>query len=211
MLVLGSHLFDISRYFFGDPEWIFGHITTDGRKMVREDVCEPTEPVGPVAGDEIAALYGFSDGVRGYFESRRGVYDGNTVRMGISVAGSEAILSVRYDDKRQLRLRRGGYPVEEAGDFEVIDTPYLLEIPGAQPLRFPDGVSGTGHYFACCNRYAAIDLLRAAEEGRKPLSSGGDARWALEMVFGIYASHLSGRALLLPLPYRSHPLSEKKV
>jgi len=52
------------------------------------------------------------------------------------------------------------------------------------------------------NRLAVWDLLN----GREPRCTGRDGRWAMEMVLGIYASHLSGRRLEFPLRERRHPL-----
>jgi len=208
MLVLGSHLLDVARFFFGDPQWVFGHVTTGGRDFVREDACEPTEPVGTVGGDEVVALYGFADGGRGQFESRRGLDDGGEVRMGITVVGSEATLAVRYDNDRNLRIRRSPRPGEEGGEFEIIPTPPTPDPPGARPLKATNGIGG---YFARNNRLAALDLLAAIEEKRDPLASGRDARWSLEMIHGAYASHLERRAMPLPLTDREHPLEHGEV
>lgn len=204
LLVLGSHLLDLARYFFGDPEWVFGHVTTDGREMIPEDAHEPTEPVGRVGGDAIVAMYGFADGVRGHFESRQGLDDGGEVRMGITVVGSEAMLAVRYDQERNLRIRRTRRPHEEGGDFEVIPVPPPVGPPGATP---PPNATGIGLYFARNNRLAALDLLAAIAEDREPLASGRDARWSLEMIHGVYASHFARGATPLPLKDRRHPLT----
>jgi len=211
MLVLGSHLLDLARFFFGNPEWVFGHVTTNGLDTVREDACEPTEPVGTVAGDGIVALYGFADGVRGQLESRRGLDDGGDTRMGITMVGSEATLSVRYDHERRLRIRRGHRPLEEGGAFEEIPIVHPPAPPGASPLPVTGGVAG---YFALNNRLAALDLLAAITVDREPLASGRDARWSLEMIHGVYTSHFEHRALPLPLTDRQHPLlsvSERKA
>jgi len=205
MLVLGSHLLDLARFFFGDPRWVFGHVTTDGRDMVKADAHEPTEPVGAVAGDAIVALYGFANGVRGHFESRRGLADGGEVRMGITVSGSEATLAVRYDENRDLRIRRTRRPLEEGGDFEVVPGAPPTDPPGADPLPPAEGI---GLYFARSNRLAAIDLIQAIEEDREPLASGRDARWSLEMIHGVYVSHFERRAMPLPLRGRQHPLGQ---
>lgn len=204
MLVLGSHLLDLARFFCGDPEWVFGHVTTDGRDMVKEDARQPTEPVGAVAGNGVVALYGFAHGVRGHFESRQGLHDAEPFRMAITVVGSEATLAVRYDEKRDLRIRRTRRPLEEGGHFDVVPVPPPTDPPGAAPLPPAKGI---GLYFARNNRLAALDLIQAIEEGRDPLASGRDARWSLEMIHGVYASHLERRALPLPLTKRSHPLN----
>jgi predicted dehydrogenase len=203
MLVLGSHLLDLTRFFFGDPQWVFGHVAVEGRDFTLADVREPTEPVGAVGGDSITALYGFAGGVRGQFESRHDLYHGGDVRMGITVVGSEATLSVRYDNDRHLRIRRSGRPGEEGGSYEVIPTMPQPDPPGARPLH---ATTGVGEYFARNNRQAALDLMAAITENREPLASGRDARWSLEMIHGVYASHLERRAVPLPLTDRRHPL-----
>lgn len=205
MLVLGSHLLDIARFFFGDPEWVFAHVATAGHDFTLADTREPTEPVGPVGGDSINAMYGFADGVRGQFESRHDLFDGGLVRMGITVVGSEATISVRYDNDRLLRIRRSNRPGEDGGEYEVIPTPPPPVPPGARPLYTTTGVSG---YFAQNNRQAALDLMDAITENREPLASGRDARWSLEMIHGVYASHLERRAIPLPLVNRQHPLEK---
>lgn len=206
MLVLGSHLLDLARFFFGDPEWVFAHATTEGHDFTLADTREPTEPVGPVGGDNITALYGFGNGVRGQFESRRDLFDGGLVRMGITVVGTEATLAVRYDNDRLLRVRRSNRPGEDGGDYEVIPTPPQPAPPGAKPLHTTKGIGG---YFAQNNRQAALDLMAAIAEGREPLASGRDARWSLEMIHGVYTSHLERRAIPLPLANRLHPLQTR--
>jgi predicted dehydrogenase len=207
MIVLGTHLFDISRFLFGDPAWVFGHVAEQGRDMAGADAHEPTEPVGTVAGDEIAALFGFPNNFHCHFESRRGMFDGQEWRFGITIVGSKAKLAFRYGEAgRILRICRSASPFEEAAAFEAVKETALPEIPGATPFT-PDK-TGTGvlAYYARGNRRAAWDLLCAAAEDRDPLSSGRDARWALEMIHGVYASHLAGRRLSLPLTDRRHPL-----
>jgi predicted dehydrogenase len=207
MMVLGTHLFDICRFLFGDPAWVFGHISQDGRDMVRADAHDPTEPVGTVAGDEIVAVFGFPGNVHCHFESRRGMFGGGPWRFGVTVVGSEARLAFRYGEgDRVLRICRSPLPFEEAGEFEVADETALPDIPGAVPRAHDKSGSGIWAYYARGNRRAAWDLLCAAADNREPLSSGRDARWTLEMIHGVYASHLAGRRLRLPLADRHHPL-----
>lgn len=207
MLVLGSHLFDISRFLFGDPEWVFAFVASNGKGITLDDVHEPTEPVGPVAGDEIGALFGFLNGLRVYFESRQGLFDGENTRMGISIVGSEGSLYFCFDSSRRLLIRRGSCPPESGGDYEVIPTRYDDDIL----LHDSSIVVGDGSerqlYFRYCNRCAAMDILRAVEETREPLCSGRDARWALEMVLGVYSSHMLGCRFKLPAENRVHPLT----
>ena len=164
------------------------------------------EPLGPVAGDNVFALYRFPDSVRGIFESRRGLFR-KQVRMGVSVAGTEGILSVRYDNDRKLRLSRTQFPPEDEAAYEEVPLVETRVIPGAEELRD----FGFLQYFRENNRFAAWDLLGAIEEDRRPLASAYDARTALEMIYGAYASQLAGRVIPLPLKDREHPLERNHL
>jgi predicted dehydrogenase len=93
MMVLGTHLFDLMRFFAGDPRWCFAHVTAAGAEMEQRHAREATEPLGPVAGDEIAAMYYFESGVHGYFGSRpSGANTGD--RFGITLLGSKGAIFV---------------------------------------------------------------------------------------------------------------------
>jgi len=199
LIVLGTHILDLMRFLLGDPEWVFGHVTVEGRPMEPSDAHEGTEPVGLVAGDEIVAMYGFANGVRGYFESRRGM-SARGERWGITMVGSEATLSVRYGRGLNLLRTTAPRPPEEGDEFEHVPVAQEPDVPRAEPLQKNDLIFRG-------NRQAVWDLMRAAEEKRDPISSGRDGRWALEMILGVYASHLAGRRLPFPLANRHHPLA----
>lgn len=201
LLTLGTHVVDAMRFLVGDPEWVFGHVTLGGRDIRREDAAQPTEPVGPVAGDAVTAAYGFPGGVRGSFVSVRGQHTRGQ-RMGITLVGTEATLIIRYGGSATLKWSKNTKAPEEGGPFETLDVAQEPTVPDAAPL------SQTDMLFRG-NRLAVWDLLQAAEEGREPISSGRDARYALEMIFGVYASHLAGRRLRFPLEERRHPLDPR--
>ena len=203
-VVLGTHILDIGCFLFGAPEYVFADFTFGGRPLRSTDRCATSEPLGPVAGDELMAYYRFPNGVRGFFESRKNLASCG-LRMGVTVAGTEGMLAVRYDDKRELRLCRSSLPPEDDTRFETVGLPPEPEIPGAEPLD-PAKI-GFMPYFAVNNRRAAWDLLRAVEENREPAASARDAQMVLEMIQGAYASQLAGgRAMAIPLTQRKHPL-----
>jgi len=76
LIVHGTHWFDLMIAIAGRPEWVFGQVTVQGRDATRADVHQATEPVGPIAGDSISAMFGFAHGVRGGFETTAGLYRG---------------------------------------------------------------------------------------------------------------------------------------
>ncbi|EIP97848.1 putative dehydrogenase [Opitutaceae bacterium TAV1] len=204
MLVLGTHLLDLACFFFGPPESVFADISVNGRPLRREDRIATTEPLGPVAGDDVMAFYKFPDGVRGLFESRKNLAS-RGVRMGLTIEGSTGTLAVRYDEERKLRLSRSPFPPEDESRFDDVPLREERVIPGARPLDL-DALAGHHRYFAENNRLAAWDLIRSIEENREPLAGARDARTVLEMIHGAWASQLTGRAVRLPLGDRRHPL-----
>ncbi len=214
LIVLGTHMLDIMLCLRGPTRYVWADMTQHGRPIQANDRLPTTEPVGPCAADGVWAMFGFADGVRGVFESHRGVFGPGASRgyMGVTVTGSQGALSVRFEDARDarpsLRLFPGpcapeaGMPSQEAPLTED------REIPGAMPLeeslcRQPDVPN---MMFLASNRWAAWDLMQAIDQHRPPIASAQDARCVQEMIQGIYASHLEGRRLTFPLHDRRHPL-----
>jgi predicted dehydrogenase len=216
LIVLGTHILDLQTFFFGPPESVYADITADGRPIVKTDRAETVEPIGPAAGDSIFAHFRFPGDVRGLFESRRGLYDraSRMTQMGMTVVGTEGLLSLRFDDirTRTPRISRGAGALEYGRDFEDVPLTEDRTIPGAAPLDYSlcGKHSPSATFFLEANRLAVWDLMCAIEEGRQPVSNAGNARLALEMIYGIYAAHLSRGLISFPLEDREHPLSERE-
>jgi predicted dehydrogenase len=202
-VVLGVHMMDLMRWFAGNPSWVFGRVTDQGREITKTDAWQPKELNGLVAGDAVHAMYGFDNGVVGHFVSVRNQHVRGD-RWGLVLVGTKGSIAIRFfmDMKTasKIRISKANTVPEEGGGWELLDVPPEPIVPGSPPLD-------TGHPPTRGNRLAITDLLQAAEEGRDPIVSARDARWALEMVHGIYTSHLSGRRVPFPLADRRHPLS----
>jgi len=193
LLVLGVHIFDAMRYFVGDAAWCSADITVDGRPAAPGDVKEATEPLGPIVGDRINAMFGFGKGITGYFATTRNA-DGNGGRWGLDIHGSKGVVTLRMNGAVVAGLLespawapKGGAPLE------------WKPVPGCpEDTLTPKPAM----------RYSPIidDLLVAAREGRRPRVSLHDGRQAQEMVQAIYESHVQGRKVSLPLEERAHPL-----
>ncbi len=187
MIVLGTHLFNMMRFFVGDVAWMQAHVTTNGKEIAYGDDHEPTEPVGPVAGDCINSYFAFKSGVSGFFESRRS--QAGTGRYGMEIVGSDGIFSLRGDVANRLMVYH--YPVlvpsNPDQEWEAMD---LDQTP-----------------FSSGNELAIRDLIDAVENDRKPISAAEDAVAALEMILGAYESQLSGQRVPFPIANREHPLS----
>ncbi len=217
LLTLGTHILDYMTFLCGPPSHLWAEVTEAGRPITASSRTETVEPLQPAAGDAVFATFAFARGVRGLFESRRGLsaQTPNLVRMGVTVRGTEGSLSLRFNDPGWpddgLRLSRCKRSPEDESAYEAIPVRDTRTIPGAVPLdddwRGQRGLP-TARLFLDSNRYAAWDLMGAIEEGRQPVSNVYTARLTVEMIQGIYASSLSRRVVDLPLAERAHPLGE---
>ena len=216
MLVLGTHILDAACWMFDLPESVYSDIHWEGRHITAADTVETTEPLGPCAGDEIFAHFRFKNGVNGIFESRRGLVPAVAdMRMGITVSGTDGALTIRYTDKRTLRLSRNfPVPVEDTNQYDIVELPVTEEFPGAAPIDPAAwGINTQAFhnvYFMENNRRAAWDLLQAIEKNSEPTAGIESAVQSLEMIVGIYQSALSHSMVGLPLKNRQHPLNPEK-
>ncbi|MDF3130124.1 Gfo/Idh/MocA family oxidoreductase [Kiritimatiellaeota bacterium B1221] len=214
LMVLGTHILDLQTWFFGAPESVWAEVSYEGKPVRPGDVCETVEPIGPTAGDEIFASFRFPKGVRGLFESRRGLADPGQVatRLGITVIGTEGTLSLRFDDGADAVLKQSRLktPPDDHAHFENVKVRAAAEIPGAAPFeRTLIGVqTPAAAMFIQSNRSAAWDLIQSVKEDRQPVSNMYNARLVLEMIYGVYASQLSESLVRFPLTNREHPLGK---
>ncbi len=192
LLVLGTHIFDMMRFFLGNAQWCSADITVDGRPATRSDAHEATEPLGPIMGDRIHAAYGFDNGIVGYFATTKNE-GGNGGRWGLDIYGSKGIVTIRQDSAPVVFLLRD--PAWAPGGKAIAWEP----LPGAPDFKVKN---------AALENYAPIisDLIDAIHEDRRPRVSLQDGRDSLEMIQAVYEAHLSGGRVALPLKERVHPL-----
>lgn len=205
VICCGVHITDLMRMFAGDPHCVFGYVTQAGRPITLADAYIPEDDNGLVAGDCLNATYAFDAGVVGHLTTLRDQHNWGE-RWGITLVGTQGVMSLRmfndFCSASKLKISKARVAPEEAGPFEIVDVPPEPVVPGSEPID-------TGYPPLRGNRLAVWDLLQAAEEGREPKASGRDGRWTLEMVHGVYASHLSGRRIDLPMANRAHPLGAR--
>ena len=186
MITLGTHLFNMMRYFAGDVAWMQAHVTENGVEVTADHARDATEPVGPVAGDCVNSYYAFKSGVSGFFDSRK---DQVGQRYGMEIVGSEGTISLRGGGGDEMMI----YPHP---CWTPTDTSQTWE-----PLQIDETPFFNG------NRLAIIDLIDAIENDREPISSAADAVAALEMILGTYESQLTGQRVNFPIANREHPLA----
>ncbi len=190
MMVLGTHVFDLMRYFAGDPRWVFAQVTDRGRDISRHSARQASEPVGPVAGDNVAAMFGFDRGVHGYFGSAANdVPTGK--RFGVTLYGSRGLMFVPLTN------------VPSEAPYLLVSASWVgdgwkrIEAPAEATLRTRLDV----------NRLMAADLVQSIRSNTEPACGAADGHWTNEMLTGIYQSHLMEKRLAFPLQDRSDPFA----
>jgi predicted dehydrogenase len=203
MMVLGTHLMDLMRFVAGDARWCFGRVgvTTNQnvRSIVRADVREGNEGIGPLAGDHITAMYGFDRGMVGHFSTHRANRRPTDAdRFGMTVLGSRGI----------IQLTTGALPpayfLPDPGWFPGRSRAQWQEITSAG-LGQPETLRETS--LPAANVWIVRDLMEAIERDRQPKGNMYDGRAALEMILAVYESHRLHTTVELPLRNRRHPLS----
>jgi predicted dehydrogenase len=191
LIVLGTHIFDMMRYFAGDPQWCSSDVRVNGKPATQADVREATEPLGPIAGDSINAMFGFPNNTMGYFASVKNS-DGDPQKWGVELYGTGGIVTIRYTPVPTIHV--------------LLDPTWT---PGAtnkawEPLLDMPEVTIEGKV----DQYKPIidDLIAAIQEDREPAVSIKDGREALAMVQAVWEAPLHGGRVALPLEQRDHPL-----
>lgn len=196
LIVLGTHVLDLMRFFMGgSPAWCAADITVAGRAATPADIREATEPLGPIVGDRVHAMYGFQGGAVGYFDSMKNP-DGNGGRFGIDLYGSRGVLSIRIPAGDETV--RVGWLDESTWAPVGKDVPWqpLPDSPAVEPAIPP----------AARNRIITDDLIAAIEENRRPAFSIHDGLASWEMIQAVFDACVAGGRVALPLANRSHPL-----
>ncbi len=196
--VLGSHVLDLFRAFFGDAKSCSAVVRTGGRDVGLRDIAPGNEGLGPLAGDEIHAEYEFDNSLRGYFSTVRGK-GGNPSRFGLQIFGSEGIIDfyTNYLTPAAILRDPGWSPGRTGKQWENI-TSAGIGLPEVKP-----NVGMHGGNLAAIN-----DLTDAIEQDRQPLANIEGARASQELILAIFESHRLGRRVELPLQNRLHPLTQ---
>jgi predicted dehydrogenase len=191
LMVLGYHVLDLMCLCAGQPQWTFAQVMQGNSDATKSDARPATEPIGPVAGDCVVAMFGFADQVHGYFQSHRNSEpDGD--RFSLEFHCSKGIIAAR--SLTDVMWFQGS-------SFNP------AKVHTWQPIRVPewDALSDKYHW---CHQQLILDLLSAVEQNRDPLTGIHHTRWAQEMIQSVYVSHLAQSRVPLPLSadQRAHPL-----
>lgn len=189
MIVLGTHLFDLMRLFGGNVKWCQSGVTQGGKEITKANARLTKDLVGPVAGDEVIAQFGFDHGVVGTFNSRAKLREA-AGPWGLEIIGTKGSARVLTNVPAQVFVKNIT-PWNAEGHIDTWKRPAGPVVPSS---------------FALANARLVDDLIVAIEERREPECSGQNAMKAIEMVMGVYQSALSHSRVVFPLTERSHPL-----
>jgi predicted dehydrogenase len=189
LMILGTHVLDLMRYYAGDPSWVFAHVTEQGGEL-RPAMMRESESAGRVGGDRVEAVFAFPNGVHGHFGSKPNDRRSWGVRFGLTLCGSDGFAAVPLKDvpsKEPHLLRSPSWTPDRGEQWERVNYP-----PGQRFSTREDA-----------NRAMVLDLLEAIEQDRPPACCARDGRWTIEMVSSVYQSQWSGGRVAFPLSRRS--------
>jgi predicted dehydrogenase len=195
LIVCGWHCHYLLRYFAGEPTWCSARVTQGGKEVTAADRRPGTVPVGPVTGDALHASFAFPGGVQGHFASQKG-RGGRGSDFQVVLYGLKGVVQIHIGPEPRIYYLAD--PLWSPGRSGAPWQP----LPDAPTTADASGLSGQ----EANNKRLVEDLIHAAETGGQPVASIYEGRAVLEMVMGVYASHLTGERAMLPLKNRRHPL-----
>jgi predicted dehydrogenase len=192
--VLGTHQFDLVRFFAGDAEWCSARVLQGGREITPADAHAATEDIGPIAGDEITAMFALPNGVNVHYTSRsRNAASAGP--WGMELIATKGRARLLNDVHTTVFLERAEPLTARGGGREW------------QPIQAnPDGLVAGATGQLSGNRRVVDDWLAAISEGREPACSGLAAMKSLEMIHAVFAAGIARGRVELPLKNREHPL-----
>lgn len=197
--VLGSHVLNMAAYFGGDPVACDAVVKQDGRLVVRADVKEGDEGIGPLAGNEVHARFEFDDGLMFYFDSIKdaGVREAG---FGLQIIGTKGVIDFRADKEPLVHLLPGS-PFQPSAQSR-----HWVPITSGGVGK-PEPVADLARLLSS-HELAGRDLMASIEQNRPPLCDAVQGRQTVEMISAVFESHrLGGRRVEFPLKTRVNPLT----
>lgn len=190
------------------PVEVFGRVLVDGQRATLSDVVpintivtkypKRAHDIG-MRADSIEATYLFENGVtvRYFLVALDENYVVNAGKH--AKPGSEFMSFVAYGTRGQVKWHQTamGYVYRK-------DVPQdTLSVANWEPVYAPEKPDPT---WGVPTARLVLDFVDAIKENREPFMPIENARAVVDQVCGIYASHLAGRPVELPLKNRKHPL-----
>jgi predicted dehydrogenase len=198
LVVLGVHLFDLMRFFAGEPLWCAARILQAGHEITLRDAHPAIEDIGPVAGDEIVAEFAFAKGIHATFVSRAKNRE-PAGPWGMELVGSKASVKILTEMVPRIYVLNDRKWMNQG---KTIEWQLWREDP---TLNWAESEQG----FAGANERVVNDWLAAIAQDRGPVCSGYAATRALEMAMAVFEAGLARGRVELPMKNRQHPLAAK--
>jgi predicted dehydrogenase len=198
--VLGSHVVNLADMIGGRPTACSAGVLLKGKPVVKADVKEGPEGVGPLAGDEVHARFDMENGFPFYFDSVVNP-DAKGVGFGLQVIGSKGMIDLRTDREPLAHLMEGS-------PFTPSKDPRAWVPITSGGVGKPEPVATMAADLAA-HVIAGRDLLAAMAGDRAPRCDGVAAARTVEMIIAVFESHrLGGQRVSLPLKTRDNPLAQ---
>jgi len=195
--VLGTHVLNLVNHLGGEPKWCFATVHEEGKRVGKEHVAPGAEGIGPLAGDEVHAMYRLAGGRTAYFDSVRNA-GGRPSRFGLRIFGSQGVIEMGTGYLPPVFfLPDSSWAPGRSGKAWVA----VSSAGVGKPEPLSDGGLHAG------NVLAVKDLIAAVEEDRQPASSIYEARTATEMIVAVFESHRLGGPVTFPVQNRQNPLT----
>ena len=194
LINIGTHLFDIARFFGGDVDWLFGHVTVNGRDITAEDIEQASGGFGLIAGDKVTAYLAFKNGATATVE----YWTSTPQYFGIELIGTNGSLVSRQPEQPcPMMYRRDALWSSDSNANEW------------QPLELPPETLAklSPNRWDSVYRMVVEEFIRCIETGEEHPTSGRQAREALELILGTYVSQKRKARVSIPLEQREHPLA----
>ncbi len=197
--VLGSHVLNLIHYLGGAPQWCFARVFQDRRPIGPADAKPGNEGIGPLAGDEVHAMYGLERGAVAYFESVRRA-GSQPSRFGLQIFGTQGVIDFS--------------PGYLGPAFFLPDPTWSPGKSGKQwipitsaGLGKPEPLADTGLHGG--NLLAVRDLIDAIEGNREPEVNMYEGYVTVEMITAVFQSQCQNGPVQFPLVNRENPLAKR--
>jgi len=199
--VLGTHMLDLMSLFGGGAKSCYAQVYNEGHLVTSADVYDGAEGIGPLAGDEVHAMYRLGIGINGYWDSKRGA-EGKPSRFGIRIQGTKGVVELYDTGSLPLTL----FLPASSWSTGRSDTQWQRINSGGMDVAetIPSGGLHAG------NVLAVKDLIASIEADRQPIANIYEARKTVEMIAAVFESHRLQESVDLPLQNRANPLTMLK-
>ena len=200
--VLGTRVLGLMQTLGGRPLSCLATVLKGGRPITRKDVRESRSyGLGPLAGDEVHAVYRLGGGAMGYFDSIRNAGAGGPWRYGLRILGTKGALEIHNSELFLPPVHFLPDPLWSTGRSAKKWIPVSSAGIGLkEPLK-----GRQSHHQG--NVLAVKDLIASIEQDRPPLANLADARTNIEMIVAVFEAHRLGGSVSFPLKNRKNPMT----